>query len=114
MATLRKRFGKQLQHLRKMRGMTQEELAEKAGLSWSHVNAIEGGRNSPSFDSLERLGRVLGATLKDLFGFPVPKESQRMRDPLTYLYELLQGLPRNELKKISEIVEHILALRRRR
>ena len=36
------KFGLKVQYYRKLRGMTQEALAEKVGISWSHVARIEG------------------------------------------------------------------------
>lgn len=36
------KFGLKVQYYRKLRGMTQEAFAEKAGISWSHIARIEG------------------------------------------------------------------------
>jgi transcriptional regulator with XRE-family HTH domain len=56
--------GEQIRALRSKRGLTQEALAELAGLSKVYVRKLEAGeRLSPSFLALERLARALDATL---------------------------------------------------
>ena len=67
--TLRELFGRRIQLLRKSRGLTQEGLAEKVGISIDFLSLIERGRNSPSFDNLEQFGRAFGLPVSDLFIF---------------------------------------------
>ncbi|WCM91031.1 helix-turn-helix transcriptional regulator [Acidovorax sp. NCPPB 2350] len=45
---------------RKARGMTQAELAERAGLSRMTVQRTEGGDLDPRFSTLAEMARVLG------------------------------------------------------
>lgn len=47
--------------------MTQEELAEKVGISRAYMGYIEQGRNVPSLEVLEKVSRVLRIPLSDLF-----------------------------------------------
>lgn len=47
--------------------MTQEELAERVGISRAYAGYIEQGRNVPSVEVLEKLARTLKIELKDLF-----------------------------------------------
>lgn len=69
MSDLRRKFGLQLKMLRRDREMTQEELAQAAGLSTSFIRSIEQGVNAPSFNSLEALSYALGIKPSDLFEF---------------------------------------------
>jgi DNA-binding XRE family transcriptional regulator len=48
-------------------GLTQAELAERAGISRQVVVTIETGRHVPSVDAALRLARCLGAPVEDLF-----------------------------------------------
>ena len=58
-------IGKQIRQRRRRRGLTQAELAHRAGLSWIYVAKLEAGdRRSPSFPALERIARALGAKLR--------------------------------------------------
>ena len=67
MPTLRVRFGQRLKYLRMARGLTQELLAEKTGLSVDFIGMIERGERAPSFETLEILAKALKVVVADLF-----------------------------------------------
>lgn len=48
-------FGKRVRYLRRLRGLTQAQLAEKMHLSTNYVSQIETGVASPTFDTLSKL-----------------------------------------------------------
>ncbi len=45
---------------------SQEKLAEKAGLSTVFISRVERGKESPSVDSLVKIAKALGASVRDL------------------------------------------------
>ncbi len=55
-----------IEQLRKKEGLTQEKLAEKAGLHRSYFWDIENGRNI-SIKTAYKIARALGVKLSDLF-----------------------------------------------
>ena len=55
MSKLRVQFGRRLRQLRRQKDMTQEQLAEAAGISVDRLSNIERGVNAPSFETLEKL-----------------------------------------------------------
>jgi transcriptional regulator with XRE-family HTH domain len=63
----RRALGENLRASRKLRKLTQEKLAEKAGLSVVFLSLLENGRRTASFDSLVRIARALNLGLDDLF-----------------------------------------------
>jgi transcriptional regulator with XRE-family HTH domain len=67
--TLRTRFGRQVRKLRFARELTQEQLAEKVGVSLNFLNLIERGQRAPSFDNMERLAKALKVQVFELFQF---------------------------------------------
>ena len=69
MSDLRVQFGRRLRALRIERAMTQEDLANAAGVSTVFISSIERGKYAPSFDNLAKLARVLDVPVKDLFEF---------------------------------------------
>jgi len=69
MVTLRKRFGERLRRLRKEAGLTQEELAARAGVSVDFLSLVERGINAPSFENVEKLAKALRVLVRDLFDF---------------------------------------------
>lgn len=64
-----KALGKRLQLARKRAGLTQQELCQKAGLSYSTLAKIERGAiRSPSVFTVANIAAVTGSALEDLLG----------------------------------------------
>ena len=59
-------FNEKLQELRKGKGLTQEELAEKLFVSRTAISKWESGRGYPSIDSLKELSRFFSVTIDEL------------------------------------------------
>ena len=59
-------FHEKLQELRKQKGLTQEELAEKLYVSRTAVSKWESGRGYPNIDSLKEISRYFSVTIDDL------------------------------------------------
>ena len=51
-------------------GLSQQELADKLGVSRQTINAIEKGDYNPTIRLCTRICRALGLTLNDLFWNP--------------------------------------------
>lgn len=52
-------LGRNVRHWRKLRGMSQEELALEADMKRSYVSDIERGTRNPSIKAVARLAMVL-------------------------------------------------------
>jgi transcriptional regulator with XRE-family HTH domain len=63
----RKRLGKNIAALRARRRLTQEELAEKAGVSSRYMQSLEAGEYFPSLPTLAHLRAVLRCDWNELF-----------------------------------------------
>jgi len=50
--------------------MTQQELAEKVGVTRQTINAIELGKYSPSLEVAFLIARALGVELEEVFSYP--------------------------------------------
>ena len=62
----RRVLGENLRRYRKHAGLTQEKLAERAGLSVVFVSLLENGWRAASIGCLLKVARALGVTLEDL------------------------------------------------
>lgn len=62
----RSRFGQRLRQERTDRGLSQEELADRAGIHRTYVGSVERGERNISIDSMERLARGLGLDICEL------------------------------------------------
>ena len=62
-----KKFGEHIRHLRKQRGLSQEKLAELAGLHRNYIGGIERGERNVALLNILRLSRALRVPPGDLF-----------------------------------------------
>ena len=60
------RIGKHLRYLRRVNDQTQEELAERLGVSVGWVSRIERGVKVPNLPFLFRVGKVLRVPVNEL------------------------------------------------
>lgn len=58
-------FAKVLRRRRTQAGLSQEELAHRAGLSMRYVSLLEGRKHQPSLGTLDALAQSLGVSLTD-------------------------------------------------
>lgn len=87
-------FHEKLQELRKIRGLTQEELAEALFVSRTAISKWESGRGYPSIDSLKEISRYFSVFIDDLLSgdqliFIAEKEN---KSNLNSLCDLLLGI----------------------
>lgn len=59
-------FNEKLQQLRKQKGLTQEELAQKLYVSRTAISKWESGRGYPNLDSLKNLAQFFSVTVDEL------------------------------------------------
>lgn len=57
--TLRRIVARNLKRLRQERGLSQEELADLAGLNRNYIGMIERQENAATLDTLEELAKAL-------------------------------------------------------
>jgi transcriptional regulator with XRE-family HTH domain len=60
------RFGRKLREVRETRGISQERLAELAGLHRTYVSSVERGKRNISLLNIEKLAVALGVPLTKL------------------------------------------------
>lgn len=66
--TRRRAVGARIRDTRLDANLTQEKLAELAGMDRQAINRIEQGHQSPVLDTLIRIADALGVPLRDLVG----------------------------------------------
>lgn len=64
---IRERFGFAVKAAREARGLTQEDLADKARIHRTYLSDVERGTRNLSLVNIERLATALELTLADLF-----------------------------------------------
>jgi transcriptional regulator with XRE-family HTH domain len=63
--------------IRQERGLTQEAFSELVGISVDFLSLIELGRNSPSFEVLEKFSERLKMPVRDFFDFGTTSPKRR-------------------------------------
>ncbi len=63
---VRRRVGLNVQRLRRLRDLSQEELAHRAGIHQTYLSGVENGRRNPSIVVLARIATALGVDVEEL------------------------------------------------
>lgn len=63
---MRKLVGRNAARLRQEAGLTQEQLAERSGLSQQYLSGLERGRRNPTVVTLYELAQALGVSHVEL------------------------------------------------
>ncbi|MGH8758723.1 MAG: helix-turn-helix domain-containing protein [Burkholderiales bacterium] len=87
-------FPDRLRRAREYRGLTQGELAERAGLQPSAISHFETGARKPSFDNLRLLADTLDVTTDYLLGRVAEFKELAGADKLHRHYNALQETDR--------------------
>jgi transcriptional regulator with XRE-family HTH domain len=62
----RKIFAQRLRQIRQIKGLSQEELADIAGLHRTYVGSVERSERNISIDNMERLAKALEVDITEL------------------------------------------------
>lgn len=109
MDDLRKRFGRLVTAHRRRLGYTQEQLAERAGVSVDTISKIEVGATGARFPMIERIASALQVDPAELFSAEVPSGALK-RAKLNEITISLAALPDKDLQWIGDLLN--VALRR--
>lgn len=69
-------IGKNIKRIRKEKGMTQRELAEKLGITQSLISAYETGNPPQRITTLNKIADVLQVHVRELTTVPIKKEEE--------------------------------------
>ncbi len=97
------KIGQAIRRFRKAQGLSQEELAEKVGISTTHMSHIETGNTKLSLPVLVRLAEVLDVqTDSILFAQPSKKEQT-----LGALQAVAESCTQEELQIILDVIKSL-------
>ncbi|WP_237183545.1 helix-turn-helix domain-containing protein [Roseovarius mucosus] len=63
---MRELVGRNFARLRNQKGLTQEQVAERSGISQQYLSGLENGRRNPTVITLHDLAEALGVKPVDL------------------------------------------------
>ena len=105
MVKLTQLFGANVRQYRRIRSLTQAQLAEAVELSVEMVGKIERGTSSPSFESIQRLCSTLDVPAAVLFGAKAESMAHGRRGELLWSIDTcLANLNDNELERVEAVI----------
>ena len=98
-------FPEQLARIRRDKGFTQKELAEKVELHQSQIHRYESGASQPTLDALRKLALALAVTTDEL----VFEEDERgPGDELRLQFEAISRFDPDEKKTAKEVLDGLI------
>lgn len=88
-------LGNNIKKFRKIKNITQNELAELAGIEVKSLSLIETGKGFISAKNLEKLADILNVSFSDLFSTQNPDNNKNMYQEILSNMELIKN---NNLK----------------
>lgn len=105
------RIGSSIRRNRQEKGLTQEELAEAAGISLKMVQKLEGGQKGFRMETIIRIAEALGVSLGSLAD--MQGENERTVFWQEAFYKLVKDKSIEEIKYAVEIVDSIFRLHKK-
>lgn len=98
-------FPQRLTTLRKAKGLTQQHLAERAGISVIQIHRYEAGGSQPSLEAIRRLSETLGVSADELvFG----KHERGPDEDLRLQFEALSHFDAEEKKVAKAVLDSLI------
>ena len=113
------KFGRNLRELRLDNSLTQDQLADKLGVSKSRISMYENGNRRPSFEMLEAISDLFNVDMNSLLGEDNPSSSspapaadlsedeQQLVDTYRELNEIGKREARKRVGELTEIERYI-------
>jgi len=108
MSDILKKLGKRIREERKIKGLTQEKLAEKVELTPVYIGYIETGKQAPYLKTLERIAKSLGVEVYELFMFEEGEKRAARKAAIQELVLLMQGKTPDEIRFTASILRQVL------
>lgn len=97
-------IGQRIRKIRKARGLSQEKLAEKVGISTTHMSHIETANTKMSLPTFAELASVLEVRTDELLYDNRPEDRSASID---YITELLDDCTIQQVRIIEDIVKAV-------
>lgn len=105
-ATSEASFGKTLGRVRRARGMTQTELAQRIGITQSNISHYEKDTFRPNSEMLNRIAQVLDVSTDVLLGRKAPRsEAPVVGRKLLRRMQQIEKLPKRDHDALLRIID---------
>lgn len=102
-----KLVGARIKDLRKIRGLSQEALAEKAGFNISYIGFIERAERNVSMKNLAKIASALDVGVYELFTYLKEQEELTEESNLKDIISLLRERDSKDIEMVRNILNEI-------
>lgn len=102
------RIGRRVQQLRKVKGLSQADLADLTDMSVAYISHIETGAKRASLESVVRIANALGVTVDQILSGNQKGNPNEYKSELGVLIDDCNGYERGVIHDIAEAVKRSL------
>jgi len=106
--SIRKALGQRVKQLRKEKGWTQKELANKIETSYAQLNKYESGLNTPPLNRLILLAEVLHTSIDYLIGGRKDEEIPIYNNRLIKRFQSIEGFEPEERDLVIKVLDALI------
>jgi len=105
---IHKALGDRLRALRKERELTQQELADQAGMNGRYYAMVERGQKNVSLETMKKIADGLGVDVCELFRFPKTRELSEADQEILALVDRVLTKGAKTKKRVRVILEELV------
>jgi transcriptional regulator with XRE-family HTH domain len=98
-------LGKRIRYLRRLNDLSQEDFAEKAGISHKYLGEIERGKANLTIDIAGKIAAALNIEMMDLFDFKHEIGRQELKKEIN---ALIREAGNGDLQMIYRVLKSVL------
>jgi transcriptional regulator with XRE-family HTH domain len=102
-------FGEALRAIRRMKGYTQDQLAELSGVSRRAIVHYENHAKRPTFDKIKSLADALGVSDEELSGQKRSKKKDEVSYKIMKKVRIIEQLPTRDQNAIFRLINSLAA-----
>ncbi len=80
-------IGRRIKEARQAKGLSQEALSEKIGMSAKYLSSVERGKENPTLDTLIKLADALEVETSELFNYQHKRSPEELRQLVSRLMD---------------------------
>jgi transcriptional regulator with XRE-family HTH domain len=105
--TISEKIGERVREVRTSLELTQQEVAEKAGLGLNTISRIERGQQGVNFENIARIADSLDIPFRDFCDIEGSTPEIRKQGQLQSLFDMLEEAPPSKVALIYQLVEAV-------
>lgn len=102
---IKQMIGARIADIRAQKGMTQEHLAGKMGISSKYLSSIERGKENPTLNTIITLSEALNVDLGEIFSFVQVEDASKRK---SMVLSLIKNADADQLKLAFKVLSALI------